>query len=119
MYRADNLRSLGLLVERVRNLDVKKSRWFVLNLLQSGLFRDPALEILKEMLPERADFILEFESKVVEKMTSAGIQTFILDACIHIVKGEDQTPGSNAVGGFNQVELNNFVMLLESAETIH
>ena len=118
MFQANNRSDLNDLAERVRKLEGKSKRWFAANLILRELMIEPHVQ---EMLKRLSDMLSQQQKDDAVMMSfqmieQEQINTFVDAFVEHMLNGEDQTPESDAVGGYNQNELDAAAELLRIAE---
>lgn len=114
-YDATDPLSVDQLCTRIESLNGKQLRWFLAATVNSGLMFFNMREITPEML------MLMSEDVVIgmfNLFSGPEIEDFLVDLADHVYHGEDLTPDSDAIGGWNQQEIILATGMLTYAETI-
>lgn len=119
-YLANDTGSIEAFVKDVEQLNDKQTRWFLAGLVNAGLMNlhfENAAEL--NTLGENAGVSDEDAIIVaVNFQTDETISELLEEAIQHIESGTDETPNSDAVGGWNQNELTLATGILEYAQTV-
>lgn len=124
-YLANDSKSIEAFVGEIDRLNDKQLRWFLAGLVNAGLMNlsfenKEEFDKLSEFavaigtMPSEEDCVvagMNYQSdETIAELTEETIQ--------HIESGNDDTPGSDAIGGWNQNELTLATGILEYAQTV-
>lgn len=126
-YKANQYEDLVAFGDEIMALDGKAVRWFLAGIQNAGLMTwhpDNQKEI-DEALKDFEDvhnLVVDSEDLTVGVfllMEEADVEDLTNQAIAWIVEGNDQTPNSDAAGGWNQNELTLATGILEYAKTLN